>query len=147
MFRKSLWRRSKSRAWKTFCFLDFARIDFRNFFANFTDKWRGAHKILHFACERDFYVLRNHIFSTNFDLLNSFQNFRKHLFSTLFEPIRTNSSRKARSHTFSTLNGSKVYWTYDCELFEIQSDLESRKNLFHKQSVLFHEFPPKKYRL
>ena len=49
----------------------------------------GYHKIVHFACERDFHEVRNH------------------MLSTLFESA--NLSRKARNHTFSTHYGTKVY--------------------------------------
>ena len=59
-------------------------------------KSRGYHKIVHFACERDF------------------SSFRNHAYSKLFEP--THVSRKAHSHKFSSRN---MYYTSDCESFEI----------------------------
>ena len=54
-----------------------------------TDTDKGYHKIVHFACERDFSV------------------FRKHAYSTLFKP--THFSRKTLNYTFSTFLSDNVY--------------------------------------
>ena len=68
---------------------------------------RGNHKIVHFAYERNFHMLRNHTYSTHFEPFNISQKFRNHQYSTLFES--SNFGRKARNHRFSTLSSHKVY--------------------------------------
>ena len=68
---------------------------------------RGHHKIVHFVWERDFHVLRNHMFSTHFEPFNLSQRFRNHWFSTLFD--LNNFSQKVHNHTFSTLSSQDMY--------------------------------------
>ena len=43
------------------------------------------HKIVHFACERDFHVLRNHMYGTHFEPFHLSKKFRDHTLSTPFE--------------------------------------------------------------
>ena len=45
------------------------------------------HKIVHFASERDFNVLRNHMFSTYLEAFNLSQKIRNHWYSTLSQQI------------------------------------------------------------
>ena len=59
-------------------------------------RYGGIHKIRHFACERDFYVFRNHMYKTYFEPFNLSQKFRLHANKTVFEP--ENDSEKDWNH-------------------------------------------------
>ena len=55
------------------------------------------------------------MYSTHFETFNISQKLPNRWCSTLVEP--TNFSGNARNQTFGTLNDSKVFKTYDCEVF------------------------------
>ena len=72
---------------------------------NFYEK---VHKIVHFACERNFCVFQNHTYSKILEPFNISLRFRNHAFRTKIISFSTFSmGAKARNHTNSTVLGRK----------------------------------------
>ena len=63
-------------------------------------KYGGVHRIRHFACVRDFYVIRNHMYKTLFEPFNGPQKDRNHANKTFSSDICLIRMKTSVSHDF-----------------------------------------------